>query len=140
MATAVRNRESANKSKEEKKANVFHRRLGSLTFHQALQLLGDEGPKLIGEGQRFYEVQSDRDVFLGGDLFRVRVEDAELESGVAIATLTLNLGPRQAVRKRIAINAKCRARTGGAAIGFLLDAKCVLGWQCRQMNLCRLRI
>ncbi len=58
-----------------KKGNVFHQRLGSLTYYQACQLLGDEGGKLFREGERLFEIEPDRDVFLGGDLFRVRLED-----------------------------------------------------------------
>ncbi|QDT07754.1 RNA polymerase-associated protein RapA [Rubripirellula lacrimiformis] len=66
---------SAKRKRAAKRENVFHQRLGTLTYHQAVGLLGDEGAKLIrGGGQRF-EIQSDRDVYLGGDLFRVRVED-----------------------------------------------------------------
>lgn len=59
--------------------NRFHQRLGTLTYSQACKLLGDEGAKLIQSGGRTFEVQSDRDVFLGGDLFRVRVEEPDKE-------------------------------------------------------------
>ncbi|MEP4683793.1 MAG: helicase, partial [Rhodopirellula bahusiensis] len=78
------------KTKTERRPNVFHQRLGTLTYHQAVNLLGEEGSQLIRTGGRSFEIQSDRDVYLGGDLFRVRVEDAEIEGGFAIATITLN--------------------------------------------------
>lgn len=65
--------------KPAKKVNVFHQRLGSLTFSQASVLLGDSGAQLIAQGGRTFEVQYDRDVFLGGDLYRVRIEDPEVE-------------------------------------------------------------
>lgn len=105
-----------------KKVNVFHQRLGSLTYYQACQMLGDGGAKLIQRGGRTFEVQSDRDVFLGGDLFRVRVEDAELESGVAIVTLTL----QSARAKQLQCNCdQCDVPCEhlGAATEFLLSAK-----------------
>jgi hypothetical protein len=35
---------------KKKAVNVFHQRLGSLTFYQASQLLGDEGSSLIRQG------------------------------------------------------------------------------------------
>ncbi|XZE56186.1 hypothetical protein SH139x_002282 [Planctomycetaceae bacterium SH139] len=57
------------------KVNRFHQRLGILTYVQACRLLGEEGGKLIQLGGRAFELQSDRDVFLGGDLLRLRVED-----------------------------------------------------------------
>jgi len=75
--------------KKKEKVNHFHQRLGSLTWYQACQMLGDDGSTLIRRGAQQFEVQSDRDVFLGGDLFRVRVEDAAVDGGVAIATITL---------------------------------------------------
>ena len=57
-------RKNRDKSKPKKKAtHVFHERLGSLTYYQACQLLGDEGARLIQEGSRALEVQSDRDVY-----------------------------------------------------------------------------
>ena len=40
---------------------------------------GDGSGKLIQLGGQAFEIQSDRDVFLGGDLYRVRIEDANVE-------------------------------------------------------------
>jgi hypothetical protein len=100
--------------------------LGTLTYYQACQLLGDEGAKLIRKGGRLFEVQSDRDVFLGGDLFRVRVEDANLDDGLAIATITLSSDRK----KELHLNCdSCELPCEhlGAALDFLLDAKSVLG-------------
>ncbi|MEO1617228.1 MAG: DEAD/DEAH box helicase [Planctomycetota bacterium] len=108
------------------KVNRFHQRLGTLTYSQACKLLGDEGAKLISLGSRSFEIQSDRDVFLGGDLLRVRIEDPELESGAAIASLTLSSDRK----KQLALNCEhCDVPCEhlGAALEFLLDAKSVLG-------------
>ncbi len=125
MATSTKNPAHVG-SKKDKKVNVFHQRLGSLTYYQACQLLEDEGPRLIREGSQSFEIQSDRDVFLGGDLFRVRVEDALLVDGLAITTITLNSGRD----KQLQLNCdQCEVHCAhlGAALDFLLDAKSVLG-------------
>lgn len=87
MATATSGRRAQRPAVS--RTNPFHRRLGSLTYHQACQLLGDDGPKKLRDGGRAFEIQGERDVFLGGDLFRVRVEDANLASRLAVVTITL---------------------------------------------------
>src|SRR4029079_1324543 len=46
-------------------------RLSRLTFEQACKLLGPEGRKLIQRGSQ-WEVNLDEDVYLGGDLFRLK--------------------------------------------------------------------
>ncbi len=116
----------ARPKKNVKKVNVFHQRLGSLTHSQACSLLGDEGSQLIAKGGRSFEIQYDRDVFLGGDLYRVRVQDPELESGLAIATVTLQSGRN----KQLQCNCdSCEIPCVhlGAAFDYLLDAKTVFG-------------
>lgn len=123
-STMAQKSKSTNRSK--KKVNVFHERLGTLTYYQACQLLGDDGAKLIQEGGRAFEVQSDRDVYLGGDLFRVRVQDASVDNGLAIATITLVSGRK----KQLQINCdQCQLPCEhiGAAFEFLLTAKSELG-------------
>jgi hypothetical protein len=109
-----------------KKENILHQRLGSLTYYQACQLLGDDGAKLIRQGGQKFEVLSDRDIFLGGDLFRVRVEDPAVADGVAITTITVRSGRA----KQLLCNCdRCELPCAhlGAALEFLLDAKSVLG-------------
>jgi hypothetical protein len=118
---------SASPASGKKKVNVFHQRLGSLTHYQACQLLGDEGAKLIQTGGRQFEIQSDRDVFLGSDLYRIRVEDLGVDGGVAIATVTL----QSARTKQLQTNCDhCEVPCVhlGAALDYLLDAKSVLGF------------
>ena len=92
--TATKNAAGQPKKKSAK-VNVFHQRLASLTYHQACQMLGDEGDKLLREGSRQFEIQSDRDVYLGGDLFRVRVLDPAVDDGLAITTITLHSGRKK---------------------------------------------
>lgn len=125
--TAKLKRGAAGSGKPAKsKVNRFHQRLGTLTFSQACKLLGDEGAKLIQRGGRTFEIQSDRDVFLGGDLMRVRIEDARVDNGLAIASITLSSDRK----KQLAVNCdRCEAPCEhvGAALEYLLDAKSVLG-------------
>ncbi|MCP4786122.1 MAG: DEAD/DEAH box helicase [Fuerstiella sp.] len=118
--------EAKPKSRKSKKTNVFHQRLGSLTHYQACQMLGDDGAKLIQSGARKFEILSDRDVFLGGDLFRVRVEDAGVDGGLAVATFTL----QSARAKQMQSNCdQCELPCDhlGAALEYLLDGKSLLG-------------
>ena len=124
-----------------KKVNVFHQRLGSLTYHQACQMLGDEGAKLIRQGDRFTEIDPENDVFLGGDLLRIKLHDCDAKyggadeepqgehpqfGGTVITTMTL-----QSTRaKQIQTNCDCcdtHCHHVGAALAYLLDAKSVLG-------------
>jgi hypothetical protein len=108
------------------KINRFHQRLGTLTYSQACKLLGDQGARLIQLGGQRFEIQSDRDVFLGGDLYRVRVEDPSLDGGVAIASFTLSSDRK----KQLAVSCdSCEIPCAhlGAGLEYLLDAKSLLG-------------
>ena len=49
----------------------FRDRLSRLTQHQAAQLLGEHGNKLIQAGSRKFDPDPEDDAYLGGDLFRV---------------------------------------------------------------------
>ncbi|MBI2827543.1 MAG: DEAD/DEAH box helicase [Planctomycetia bacterium] len=66
---------------------TFRDRLSRLNFLQAAKLIGDEGRRLIMAGSQ-REIDLREDVYLGGDLFRVKflARDGGVE---AIATLTL---------------------------------------------------
>lgn len=117
---------SASKKKTKRKGNPFHQRLASLTFYQAGQLLGDEADELFRSSARAFEIDSDRDVFLGGDLFRVRFDDPQVDGGLAIATFTL----QSARAKQIQTNCdQCDLPCihQAAALEYLLDAKSLLG-------------
>lgn len=99
-------------------------------------MLGDEGPKLLRQGDRFTEIDPDRDVFLGGDLFRVRIHDSNAryrgsdEAPPAIGTAIVTLTLQSARAKQIQTNCDCCdafCHHAGAALAYLLDAKSVLG-------------
>ena len=126
MATATKNRGAKRAGKKSVKSSRFHQKLGALTYYQACRLLGDEGSRLIQQAGRTFDVVGDRDVYLGGDLYRVRVHDAEIEGGMAIATVTLSSDRK----KGLAINCdRCEMPCPhlAAAFDFLLDAKTDLG-------------
>ncbi len=126
MAASTKAGAAKSPASGKRKGNVFHQRLASLTYYQACQLLGDSGADLMRQGEREFEIDCDRDVFLGGDLFRVRLPDANLPDGLAIATFT-----RQSGRSK-QLQPNCDHCEGpclhqAAALAYLLDAKSVLG-------------
>jgi superfamily II DNA or RNA helicase len=113
-------------AKKTPKVNVFRQRLASLTYSQACRMLGDQGADLLRKGAQHFDVEFDRDVYLGGDLFRVRVQDPELEGGVAVATITLQSGrQRQLVANCNVCETSCAHL--GAALDYLLESKSALG-------------
>ena len=118
--TKVINRPESNKQK----TNPFHQRLARLTHYQACQLLGPEGRKLIQTGSQHFEIETERDVFMGGDLYRVRIPTAT--ESVVVVTITLNSGRD----KQLQLNCdQCTKNCEhmGAALGHLLDAKSTMG-------------
>ncbi len=107
----------------EPKANVFHQRLARLTHYQACQLLGEQGAKLIAAGSKLL-IDTEEDVYLGGDLYRVRVPAETAD--VAIVTITLNSGRK----KQLQLNCdQCEVRCEhiGGALAHLLEAKSTMG-------------
>jgi superfamily II DNA or RNA helicase len=74
----------------------FHDRLSRLTFEQACKLLGTQGRKLISVGGK-REVNIKEDVYLGGDLFRLRFPGLNGDCE-AVATLTLTADAKDRLR------------------------------------------
>ncbi len=106
--------------------NRFHQRLASLTYYQACQLLGEDGTNLMRAGEGAFGIESDEDVFLGGDLYRVRVRDSQAANQLAIVTVTL----QSARAKQLQVNCdNCDVpcHHAAAALAYLLEAKSVLG-------------
>ena len=99
-------------------------RLSRLTYVRACQLLGPEGAQLIREGSN-YEIDIQRDVYLRGDLFRVKFPSASGGKD-AVATITT----MAAARNRLKFN--CTAceticEHVGAAVSLVLEEKTALG-------------
>ena len=61
-------------------------RLSRLTYVRACQLLGPEGAQLIRQGSN-HDIDIQRDVYLRGDLFRVKFPSAS-GGNDAVATIT----------------------------------------------------
>jgi len=105
----------------------FRDRLSRLTLHQANQLLGDDAARWMREGRHFQDtIDAESDIYLGGDLFRVRIHDPKVDGGTAIVVMT------QISSKSQTLHLECdqcerTCRHQGAAIEFLLNEKLLLG-------------
>src|SRR5262249_52424133 len=109
-----------------RKAANFHDRLSRLTHHPACQLLGETGAKPIQSGSRKFEIDPEEDVYLGGDVYRVRVVDESIPAGKAVVVVTLMSGRQQQLYLQCdQCSAPCEHV--GAALGFLLEEKSLLG-------------
>jgi len=106
--------------------NVFHQRLGSLTYYQACRLLGSDGEARMRRARPPQGLVLERDVFLGGDLLRVRVPAEGQGDGPAVVTFTL----QSARAKQIQVNCDCATAFCAhivAALQWVLEAKIELG-------------
>jgi superfamily II DNA or RNA helicase len=114
------------KIKARKKKVSFRDRLSTLTYYTACQTLGSEGAQLIRDGAQRFEINIQGDVFLGNDLFRVRVRDPEVAGGIAVATITeMSSAPR-----KLRFNCdKCASTCEhvGAAFSVILEDRLALG-------------
>ncbi len=123
--TASKRRVDSNPSRSQK-LNLFHQRLGALTVYQALQLLGEGASGRMSRGSQQYEILHERDVFLGANLLRINVLDPEIPSGKAVVTITADTG-RSKQLKIHCDHADPLALHVPAALGYLMDAKTILG-------------
>ncbi|MEX2175152.1 MAG: DEAD/DEAH box helicase [Pirellulaceae bacterium] len=99
-------------------------RLSRLTFLHACKLLGDDGKNLLKRGSQF-EIDIAEDVYLGGDLFRVRF-GTDGEGRPVVASITLMAEARNRLHYH------CTACSGacehvGAAFSLVLEEKTALG-------------
>jgi hypothetical protein len=93
-------------------------RLSRLDFLHACKLLGEQGKKLIQQGGR-HEFKLPDDVYLGDDLFRVRVDEA-------IVTITRMAEARERLHWHCD---RCQSACyhAGAAFALVLEEKTTLG-------------
>jgi ERCC4-related helicase len=102
-------------------------RLSRLSYRQACKLLGSQGDKLIRQGaSRYQDIDIDRQVYLRGDLFRLKLPGAGAGGKDAVATITT----MAAARHRLVFN--CTACPAvcehvGAAVSLILEEKTALG-------------
>src|SRR4051794_9232358 len=74
-------------------------RLSRLTFLEACKLLGPEGKTLIQLGARNWEHKIQEDVYLGGDLFRLRFPTTGAEEAPpVVVTVTMMAEARNRLR------------------------------------------
>lgn len=105
-------------------------RLGQLTFRGACQVLADgtdasEGEARLRRGQK-YEINIARDVYLGGDTFRVTVPDHELPSGRAIVTVVEMTARLKGLHVRCD-SCETHCDHQGAVLSLVLEDKLTLG-------------
>jgi superfamily II DNA or RNA helicase len=99
-------------------------RLSRLTAIEAAKLLGPEGNKLIRRGANLWDIKPSDDVYLGDDLFRLRLPGNNGQAPVVTITLMAE------ARNRLHWN--CTHCDGpcehaGAALSLILEEKTVLG-------------
>ena len=74
-------------------------RLSRLTYTRACQLLGPKGAEMIRRGSAAYQdIQIERDVYLRGDLFRLKLPGAGAGGKDAVATITAMADARNRLR------------------------------------------
>src|SRR5579864_6705531 len=99
-------------------------RLSRLTFLDACKLLGPAGAKLIQKGANLWDIKIDEDVFLGDDLFRVRLPEANGEP--LIVSITLMAEAKQRLHWNCSQCFQACAHVG-AAFSLILEEKTALG-------------
>lgn len=104
----------------------FKDRLSRLTYHQACKLLGDDGVKLLRSASGAWAIEPEEDIYLGGDLFRVRLKEAGPRAEPATVVITQMTGRKGELLLRCD-RCETPCQHGAAALNFLLNEKLVLG-------------
>ncbi|MFZ5831685.1 MAG: DEAD/DEAH box helicase [Planctomycetota bacterium] len=110
------------KTKESKNLTLRDR-LSRLTWEQARRLLGPDGDRLLRQGSNYDSIDIERDVYLRGDLFRLKLPAAGRR---VVVTLTL----MAAAKHRLHFNCTaCQTACEhvGAALSLVLEEKSALG-------------
>jgi superfamily II DNA or RNA helicase len=115
------------KTRNRKRRIGIRDRLGRLTYKGACRLLaeGEEGAARLRQGGRF-EINLPRDVYLGGDMLRVHVPDAELADGFATVSVVEMTNRPQGLHLCCD---RCETRCDHIAgvLGMVLEEKLTLG-------------
>ena len=113
------------KTKKSKKLTLKDR-LSHLTYVRACQLLGPTGQQLIRQGAAYDNIDIDRDVYLRGDLFRLKLRGAgSREKDIVVSITTM-----AAAKNRLQFNCTaCQTMCEhvGAAVSLVLEEKTALG-------------
>ena len=104
-------------------------RLSRLTFLQACRLLGPDGERLIREGAKCDTIDVQRDVYLHGDLFRLKLPGFAVGPAgrdVPVVTITAMASARDRLHFNCTTcNTHCEHI--GAAVSLILEEKLALG-------------
>ncbi|MCA9120991.1 MAG: DEAD/DEAH box helicase [Planctomycetaceae bacterium] len=112
------------KTKKSKKLTLRDR-LSRLTYVSTCQLLGETGKELLKHGAEYDNIDVDRDVYLGDDLFRLKLNDYDPPQQ-PIVTITLMTSERNRLRWNCTVcDETCKHV--GAAFSLILDDKYTLG-------------
>ena len=101
-------------------------RLSRLSFLDACKLLGPQGKKLIQQSANDWEFKIDEHVFLGEDLFRLRIPGEFADGQPVVVTMTLMAEAPQRLHWNCTACDRACAHAG-AAFGLILDEKMALG-------------
>ena len=114
-------------TKTKKSSNLTLKdRLSRLTYVQACKLLGPDGSQLIQRGGAYDEIDIQGDVYLRGDLFRLKLRSAGPGGQDVVVTITLMASSRQRLLCNCtACNTPCEHI--GAALSLILEEKLMLG-------------
>jgi len=101
-------------------------RLSRLTFIDACKLIGPSGSKLIQKGGNLWDIKIEEDVFLGDDLFRLRLPAKTPDSQPLTVSITLMAEARQRLHWNCS---QCfqACEHVGAAFSLILEDKLALG-------------
>jgi ERCC4-related helicase len=112
------------KTKKSKKLTLQDR-LSRLTYVSTCQLLGEHGKRLLQEGGTFDDIDVERDVYLGGDLFRLKLKDFDIDDEVVV-TITLMASERNRLHWNCT-TCEQTCKHVGAAFSLILEDKYLLG-------------
>jgi len=99
--------------------------LSRLTYVSTCQLLGEHGKRLLQEGGTFDDIDVERDVYLGGDLFRLKLKDFDIDDEVVV-TITLMASERNRLHWNCT-TCEQTCKHVGAAFSLILEDKYLLG-------------
>src|SRR5438132_1317616 len=97
-------------------------RLSRLTFIEACRLLGPTGAKLIQRGGNLWDFKIEEDVFLGEDLFRLRIPGEMVDGQPLTVSITLMAEARQRLHWNCSRCFKACEHVG-AAFSLILEEK-----------------
>jgi SNF2 family DNA or RNA helicase len=101
-------------------------KLSHLTFIEAVKLLGPDGKRLIQKSGHGWPIKIEEHVFLGDDLFRLRVPGESVNGQPVVVTITLMAEARHRLHWNCtACDAACPHV--GAAFSLILEEKTLLG-------------